>query len=94
VASVVVGQQSHQVEQVGAVGAVEARLVGASDHTRLLAIDADEIFGAIAKVAADQIVARPVVLARVRLALVDVLVTPERHKMKNEKSIADFVKRK
>ena len=79
-AGVVVGQQSERVEKVGAIGAVEARLVVAGDDTRFLAIDADEIFGAVANVTTDQIVARRVVLTRVRLAFVNVLVTPEMKK--------------
>ncbi len=76
-ASVIVGQQSQCVVEIRAIGAVEARIVGASDDARLLAIDADKIFCAIAKVTADQIVARRVVLARIRFAFVDILVTSE-----------------
>ena len=54
--SVTIGQQSQWVVEIRAIGAVEARLVGASDDARLLAIDADEIFCTIAKVTADQII--------------------------------------
>ena len=51
----------------------------------LLAIDADEIFCTIAKVTADQIIARRVVLARIRFAFVDILITSEMtsQKLKN-----------
>ena len=55
-ASVIFGQQSQCVVEIRVIGAVEARLVGASDDARLLAIDADEIFCTIAKVTADQII--------------------------------------
>ena len=84
-ASVIVGQQSQCVVEIRAIGAVEARLVGASDDARLLAIDADEIFCTIAKVTADQIVARRVVLTRIRFAFVDILITSEMtsQKLKN-----------
>jgi hypothetical protein len=53
--------------------------------TAVLAIDADEIFCTIAKVTADQIIARRVVLKRIRFAFVDILITSERtsQKLKN-----------
>ena len=84
-ASVIFGQQSQCVVEIRVIGAVEARLVGASDDARLLAIDADEIFCTIAKVTADQIVARRVFLTRIRFAFVDILITSEMtsQKLKN-----------
>ena len=84
-ASVIFGQQSQCVVEIRVIGAVEARLVGASDDARLLAIDADEIFCTIAKVTADQIIARCVVLTRIRFAFVDILITSEMtsQKLKN-----------
>lgn len=55
---------------------MEAGLVGARHYARLFAIDADEIFGAITKVAANKILTGGVVLARVRIAFVDVFIAP------------------
>ncbi len=84
--SVTFGQQSQWVVEIRAIDAVEARLVGASDDARLLAIDADEIFCTIAKVTADQIIARRVVLTRIRFAFVDILITSERTSQKVKKN--------
>ena len=73
---VVVGQQSHRIEKIRTVGAVAARLVGASDDAWLLAINADVIFRTVTEVTANQILAGGVVLTRVRLAFVYVFVAP------------------
>ena len=90
-ASVIFGQQSQCVVEIRVIGAVEARLVGASDDARLLAIDADEIFCTIAKVTADQIIARRVVLARIRFAFVDILITSEMTSQKLRNLIFEHV---
>ena len=76
VTGVVVGQQSHRIEKIRTVGAVAARLVGASDDAWLLAINADVIFRTVTEVTANQILAGGVVLTRVRLAFVYVFVAP------------------
>lgn len=75
-AGVVVGQKSHRIEKVRAIGAVAARFVSASDDARLLAIDADVIFRTVTKVTANQVLTGGIVLTRVWFAFVNVFVTP------------------
>ena len=74
-ARVVVGQFRDRIVEVGTV-ATETRRVGARHHLKPLAVGADVVVGAFARVASNHIRTRAVILARIRLALVDFLITP------------------
>lgn len=75
-ARVVVGHFRHRIDNVRAVGFVKARCIGARHDARFLAVDAHVVLGAVAKVAANEVLASGVVLAGIRFAFVYVLVTP------------------